>query len=298
MLQWYSLTRRFSVLRNSSGEPIGLDEIKSKLAEQRARGSENRVSEEEEDMILEALSRLRGRGIITRTDSNPEDGTSSERVLSGYSETTQDGGSRISASPSLVGSQSVLSSTNSIFHGAPSVTSLSSTKGSQASRRMSNNLFSSGKFHDHSYIRTAHQRRGTNSHPTRSPSVKHSDSINSMSTLTSSRAGPNNSTYSDTQSLRPNTPDGSLSASSPPSSPNYAMFARNSDADPRVDPARTLSPEALGRASLALDEVMRELEEEGDDEIVLERSPISSTPPAPLMIASKLKQSLVRLLMS
>ncbi len=36
-----------------------------------------------------------------------------------------------------------------------------------------------------------------------------------------------------------------------------------------------LSPEILGRASLALDEVIRELEEEGDDEIVMERSPIA-----------------------
>ena len=61
MLQWYSLTRRFSVLRNSSGEPIGLDELKSKFAEQRARGSQNQVTEEEEDMILEALGRFHGR---------------------------------------------------------------------------------------------------------------------------------------------------------------------------------------------------------------------------------------------
>ena len=61
MLQWYSLTRRFSVLRNSSGEPIGLDELKSKFAEQRARGSQNQVTEEEEDMILEALGRFHTR---------------------------------------------------------------------------------------------------------------------------------------------------------------------------------------------------------------------------------------------
>lgn len=288
MLQWYSLTRRFSVLRNSSGEPIGLDEIKFKLAEQRARGSEHRVSEEEEDMILEALSRLRGRG-NSRSNTFVDDGTSSERVLSGYSE-SQDSNVRISASPS-VGAQSVTSSTGSVLHGSPSAISLSSSKGSQASRRMSNNLFASGKFHDHSYMRTAYQRRGPNGSFARSSSVKHSDSNNSMSTITSSRVGQNTSTYSDTQSLRPVTPDGSMPASSPPSSPNHALYARDTDAELRNDPSRTLVPEVLGRASLALDEVIRELEEEGDDEVLVERSPIS---PTPLMTAMNLSPSVVR----
>ena len=54
-----SLTRRFSVLRNSSGDPIGVDDLKHKFAEQRARGAEHQVTEEEEDMILEALGRIR-----------------------------------------------------------------------------------------------------------------------------------------------------------------------------------------------------------------------------------------------
>ena len=39
-----------------------------------------------------------------------------------------------------------------------------------------------------------------------------------------------------------------------------------------------LSTEVLKRASLALDQAISELEEEQDDEIVMERSPISTTP--------------------
>ncbi|KAI0086622.1 hypothetical protein BDY19DRAFT_995640 [Irpex rosettiformis] len=276
MLMWYSLTRRFSVLRNSAGEPIGLDEIKFKLAEQRARGSENRVSEEEEDMILEALSRLRTKGSTSRTGAITEEGdTQGERVLSGYTET----GSRISESPSFAGSQSVQSTTttSSVLHGSTSNASLSSAKGSQVGRRMSNNLFGSGKFHDQSYMRTAYQRRTTTSTGSRS-SVKNSDSTVSMSTITSSRIGPHNSVYSDLQSLRPITPDSSSAyGSSAPSSPNRGPHERELIMDVRPDLSRTLVPEVLGRASLALDEVIRELEEEGDDEIVMERSPISPT---------------------
>lgn len=278
MLHWYSLTRRFSVLRNSAGEPIGLDELKSRLAEHRAKGSEHRVSEEEEDMILEALGRLRGtsRSKATAVD----DSTSDERLSTAFSD-NQEGGSRTSVAPSLAGGQSVRSNftattTSSGLHGSPSIASLtSSTKGSQASRRMSNNLFSSGKFHDHAYVRTAHRRGG----PARTGPVKHVDSNTSMSTVTSSRAGVGNSTsmYSDTQSLRPVTPDGSAYASSVPSSPSKPAMNRDGGSSEVLPGA--LSPEVLGRASLALDKVIRELEEEGDDEIVMERSPITTVPP-------------------
>jgi serine/arginine repetitive matrix protein 2 len=290
MLLWYSLTRRFSVLRNSAGEPIGLDDIKSKLAEQRARGAENKVSEEEEDMILEALSRLRTKGSTERRDvMGSIGGSQDERVLSGYSES----GSRISESLSFTG-QSVRSTTtaSSAFHDSPSTASLSSAKGSQASRRMSNNLFGSGKFHDHTYMRTAYQRRAALSSSAGSPAVKDNEPNTSMSTITSSRIGPSNSVYSDTQSLRPVTPDGSSAyGSSVPSSPNRATHETETDIDAQLDFSRTLVPEILGRASLALDEAIRELEEEGDDEIVMERSPISSTP---LISPGKLFQPLVR----
>ena len=281
MLHWYSLTRRFSVLRNSSGQPIGLDELKSRFAEQRARGSEHKVSEEEEDMILEALGRLRGQ---PRPKASASNATGDDRLSNTFSD-SQDGGSRMSTAPSIAGSQSVRSNltVNTASSGvldSPSAASFtSSVKGSQAGRRMSNNLFGSGKFHDHTYIRTAQHRRGPASPGGRIGAVKHAESTTSMSTVTSGRAGAGNSTsgYSDSQSLRPVTPDGSAYASSVPSSPNNTS-SYTKDGSSEVLPG-TLSPEALRRASLALDEVIKELEEEGDDEIVMERSPIGRVPP-------------------
>ena len=144
MLQWYSLTRRFSVLRNSSGEPIGLDELKSKFAEQRARGSQNQVTEEEEDMIMEALGRLHGK---TSRSRGQRSGYESSEGLANAGDGEED-----DADPLR---QSVHSSTSAVtpsLHGAPSMASISSQKGSQSSRRMSNNLFGSGKFKDQVYL--------------------------------------------------------------------------------------------------------------------------------------------------
>ncbi|GJE98131.1 hypothetical protein PsYK624_143530 [Phanerochaete sordida] len=277
------LTRRFSVLRNSAGEPIGLDELKSRLADQRARGSEHRVSEEEEDMILEALGRLRGQG---RPRPLAEDSTGDERVSTAFSESQE--GSRMSAALSLAGAQSVRSNvtaasgTSSALHGSSSAASISSSKASQAAaaRRMSNNLFGSGKFHDHSYMRTAHARRGAGTPipAARAGPVKHADSNTSMSTVQSGRAAGNGtSLYSDSQSLRPVTPEGSAYASSVPSSPVFPTHGKDGASSDGL--SGTMSPEILGRASLALDEVIREFEEEGDDQIVMERSPITVVPP-------------------
>lgn len=270
-----SLTRRFSVLRNSSGDPIGVDDLKHKFAEQRARGAEHQVTEEEEDMILEALGRIR----TSRTkhaDSVNGDGNLGSTLSMNES---GDGSSRISASPSLTGAQSILSTTtsaSSVLPGSSSAASVSSsTKGSQYSRRMSNNLFGSGKLRDYSYVRT---------HRTRTESTRSSatQSDTSTSTVTSSRVQHNTSVYSDNQSLRPVTPENASGyASSIPGSPNSNVLSGSesilsSPGSSRL--SKTLSPEHLRRASLALDQVIKELEEEGDDEIVMERSPITRGP--------------------
>jgi serine/arginine repetitive matrix protein 2 len=53
---WHSLARRFTLLQD--GELLGLEHLKARFAEQRARGAPNQVSEEEETMILEALGRM------------------------------------------------------------------------------------------------------------------------------------------------------------------------------------------------------------------------------------------------
>ncbi|KZT74004.1 hypothetical protein DAEQUDRAFT_761471 [Daedalea quercina L-15889] len=280
MLERYSLTRRFSLLRASSGTPIALDDLKSKFAEQRARGSRNQVTEEEEDMILEALGRLHARAARTKFPNSKE--ASSEQSAS-RSE-SQDLGSLASSSSLARDSLQSSSTTPTALHSATSISSLSSTKGSNASRRMSNNLFGSSKFNDQSYIRSGRRTRGGRT----GSSVVPSDSTMSMSTISSSRAGQS-SMYSD--SVRPSTPDDSTytPSNSVPSSPNNdkafekqragRSVQHDSDSEPAADRkdlttrlSRALSPDVLRSASLALDEVIREMEEEGDDEIVMERT--------------------------
>ncbi|KAI0747644.1 hypothetical protein C8Q80DRAFT_1219125 [Daedaleopsis nitida] len=287
MLVWYSLTRRFSVLRNSSGEPIGLDELKSKLAEQRARGFETQVTEEEEDMILEALGRFhtrsRSRGKQQAKQSTYDEGEA--REASGDAD----------ADDADLVRQSVRSSnsaTTPSLHGAASITSMSSTKGSQTSRRMSNNLFGSGKFRDQAYfLRTSPRRSGRGT-----GSIAQADSNTSMSTVGSALVENSTSMYSDSQSLRPVTPEGStytFSGSAPSSPGNTSILSKDrgsrsitgdqhsefsSSLSKRL--SKTLSPDGLRRASLALDQAIRELEEEGDDEIVMERSPITHVAPS------------------
>ena len=287
MLRWYSLTRRFSVLRNSSGEPIGLDELKSKFAEQRARGSQNQVTEEEEDMILEALGRFhtrsRSRGKQQQQQSGYDEG---EARASGVDAEDDD------VDPIRESVRSSNSVTSPSLHGAPSIASMSSAKGSQSSRRMSNNLFGSGKFRDQAYyLRTTTTRRGGRG----AGPIAQSDSNTSMSTVASSARQENStSMYSDNQSLRPTTPEGStytFSGSAPSSPGNASTLSKDRSSrsilgDQQSDYSssfskrlsKALSSEGARRASLAFEQAIRELEEEGDDEIVMERSPLPMSP--------------------
>lgn len=69
-IQVPSLTRRFTLLRSSSGDPLTLDDLRSKFAEQRVRGVPNQISEEEEDMILETLGRMRTKNAALSTTSS------------------------------------------------------------------------------------------------------------------------------------------------------------------------------------------------------------------------------------
>lgn len=267
MLRWYSLTRRFSVLRNSSGEPIGLDELKSKFAEQRARGSQNQVTEEEEDMILEALGRFhtrsRSRGKQQQQQSGYDEG---EARASGVDAEDDD------ADPIRESVRSSNSVTSPSLHGAPSIASMSSAKGSQSSRRMSNNLFGSGKFRDQAYyLRTTTTRRGGRG----AGPIAQSDSNTSMSTVASSARQENStSMYSDNQSLRPTTPEGStytFSGSAPSSPGNASTLSKDRSSrsilgDQQSDYSssfskrlsKALSSEGARRASLAFEQAIRE----------------------------------------
>ncbi|THU90683.1 hypothetical protein K435DRAFT_726332 [Dendrothele bispora CBS 962.96] len=218
------LSRRFSLLRSSSGEPVSVDTLRSRLADQRARGAENHVSEEEEDMILGAL------GFRSRS-TNSSDQSSSIRSSS-----------------------------------ATATSSLTSSPSGRSTRRYSNNLFGSGRLRDYSYIRSTSNRGSTT---TRTASTAPSDS--SLDTR-----------YAN--GLRPVTPEGN------------GTFSTQSSPEKVVQSAPLIPPAPYGeqptsssygppkpfnpRASRAVEDVIRELEEDVEDEILMPRSaPITRSNP-------------------
>ncbi|KAK0459548.1 uncharacterized protein EV420DRAFT_272427 [Desarmillaria tabescens] len=184
------LSRRFSVLRSSSGAPLSADALRSKLAEQRARGLENQVTEEEEDMILESLGLGRSR---------PSTPARSQEQAS-------DGGARQSShSSTTIGSSYSPSS--------------SSRAGSM--KRYSNNLFGSGKLRDYTYMRTAHNK----SHSRAQTSMSSAET--SYKSIPSSE-GMQSSTPPDTGSDQPQIRSAPLLAPTPyneqiPESPDMAL---------------------------------------------------------------------------
>jgi hypothetical protein len=136
----------------------------------------------------------------------------------------------------------------------------SSSNTSASSKRYSNNLFGSGRFRDYSYMRSVSQSKTA-----------------SMRTTDSSRT--HTSSY---DNMRPVTPD--VNATSAPSSSPEALTVRSA---PLIPPApyggqplsvaeyrlsKTLGPSVLRRASLALEEAIKAIEEEAEDEIVMPRS--------------------------
>ena len=244
MLHWYSLTRRFTLLRTSTGDPVSLEDLRSRFAEQRARGAPNQITEEEEDMILETLGRLRAKNAVI------SDAEASRPLMN--TETSPDRHSRSS------------NTTSSTIYPVSSVSSSSS----RYAKRYSNNLFGSGRFRDN-YIRSLSSQRSTSN---RSFSIAPTDSSHSLKEKDSS--------YSD--SLRRGTPDGSAAPSSIPSSPNEktpigrsaSLTSTSDESAPGADRslAYALNPISIQRASLALEGVIRELEEEAEDEIVMPRT--------------------------
>ncbi|KAJ6455728.1 hypothetical protein C8R45DRAFT_585902 [Mycena sanguinolenta] len=213
------LSRRFTLLGATSNDSLSVDVLKSRLADQRTRGAENQISEEEEEMIIETLG-LRQAG---RPDEADE-----------YS-------------------------SNSV-----SARSAASSGTSTSSKRYSNNLFGSGRFRDYSYMRSVSQAK-----------------TSSMRTSNSSRT--HTASYAD--SMRPVTPDANVTPSSSASSSPETLAVRSA---PLIPPApyggqpfsvaeyrlsKTLGPSVLRRASLALEEAIKAIEEEAEDEIVMPRSP-------------------------
>jgi serine/arginine repetitive matrix protein 2 len=225
-----SLSRRFTFLRAASGEPVSLDDLKSRLAEQRARGAENHLSEEEADMFLQTLSRLRSKASTSSTSGDSTHDLARESLRS--DETTS---SSVTSSPA-------------------------------STKRYSNNMFGSGKFRDYTYMRSVTKERtgkvGAGRRSTNSALLSASGHSYKMSDPPipedSSETDPDLSHDSDTTPL----------ASGVDSSP--------SELEQGI--VKTFQPTHVRRVSMAMEEVIREIEEEadgdgdGDDKILIPRA--------------------------
>lgn len=131
--------------------------------------------------------------------------------------------------------------------------SANSTPLSSRSKRYSNNMFGSGRLRDYSYLKSMNQQKN-------------------------SRAQSSSS-----DSLRPITPESTHPASSLQSSPGEYGSAQESsmsfdDFSPRdlsrsgSTSSRTFGSAFYKRASLAVEQAIKELEEESDEKIVMPRS--------------------------
>ncbi|KAI6103551.1 hypothetical protein F5141DRAFT_1189864 [Pisolithus sp. B1] len=254
------LVRRFTLLRTPTGDPVSLEDLKQRFAAQRARGGPNQISETEEDMFLEKLGRMHSKSTTSNkadrheptagnvsTDAVAESDYTPER-LSNYSNNT--------------------SSSSSTYP----TSSLTSSPSSRSAKRYSNNLFSSGRLRDYSYLRSASQKSGSSRSAASITPTDSSQSLREGASLISS------------DSLRPVTPEGSGHDSSAPSSPNektpvarsVSLVSSIEDMPPRSEsehhddnsrPLEGSNPASCQRTSAAIAQVFKEIEEEAEDEI-------------------------------
>jgi len=210
-------------------------------------------------MLLETLGRLRSRGTVSP-------GASQEHVIEG--------------------GDGVMDSVGSTGASTSSVTS----SPRRSTKRYSNNLFGSGRLRDYTYLKSVASSKGSGS-STRTVS------------LTPTEGSTKDLSKTD---LRPVTPEGSNASSSTRSSPvkpeihsaplfppapyGESSMQALSAAEYRLQ--KTLGPSALKRASVALEEAIKEIEDEVEDEILLPRSvPIprgSLDHPAPEVVCPSL----------
>lgn len=226
-------------MRTSTGDPLSVDLLKSRLAEQRARGAANHVTEEEEDMILETL------GFRSRHTSSAE---RSEESLS--------------RGESPAGRSSFRSDNTEALTSPPS------SPGAKHGKRYSNNMFGSGRFRDYSYMRNAASKHANS----------RTHSVSAESTTSNLEQGS-----SPSPNLRPATPESSIPSSSTQSSPNEkgirsaplippAPYGEQTFSMAEYQLSKSLGSSVFKRASMALDEAIREIEEEVEEEIVMPRS--------------------------
>ena len=229
-----SLSRRFSLLR-SVGDPLLLDQLRSRLADQRTRGAENQITEEEEEMFLDTLERIRPKNAQSTSQDTTDEGETARNSIKSSSS------SSVSSSPS-----------------------------SRSTKRYSNNLFGSGRLRDYTYLKTVTSSRGSTGSSAHTTSLTLTEASEKTVSLSSFRpVTPDASSNPSSVQSSPNEPIRSTPAA--PSSPSgEQQFQAITAAEYRLH--KTLGPSVLKRASMALDEAIREIEDEVEDEILLPRS--------------------------
>ncbi|CAE7078938.1 unnamed protein product [Rhizoctonia solani] len=78
-----SLSRRFTLLRGQNGEPLSIDDVRTRLAHQRANNHVNHVTEEEEEIMIDAL--IRAHSIDPTASASDSDGYTTATANDGYS---------------------------------------------------------------------------------------------------------------------------------------------------------------------------------------------------------------------
>ena len=151
--------------------------------------------------------------------------------------------------------------------------SVSSSATSRSTKRYSNNLFGSGRLRDYTYLKSVTSSKGSGS-STRTVSLTPTETSEKTVSLSGFRPVTPDASSNPSSSTRssPNDKAGPIrSAPLVPSAPyGEPQFQAITAAEYRLQ--KTLGPSVLKRASLALDEAIREIEDEVEDEILLPRS--------------------------
>ena len=289
---------------------MGVDLLRQKFADQRAQGSANVISEEEEELVVNFLQSERQRD--SADDHLLEDLQSANYTLDDRPLASPDRpmphsafGSNFTALPTPIRTGNINSSPFGslppVTPASPSKSTLSST-GSYHSKRYSNNLFGSGRLKDQGYIRQV-KKQSSNRQlaalptvqpiqppPATSNTVQDQDSPTADEfdpqdyiVDTSLSDNPSSDEDDDTPQRVPDIPapqeDPTPPASPVPSSQTPPYITPYAAARPGLGFGRAFSAAQVHRASLALEEVIRNFEQDAnaEEQILTPRSPSIGT---------------------
>lgn len=265
-----SLSRRFTLLRSTNASAVNLDDLRYRFAEQRAKGAENQISEEEEDMLLEMLSRIRTQG---GSSGNLKQHTKSPDAAATMRKEPSQGSLSSSDAPSTV-RQSTQSTTTVSSAGYEQPGSMSPT--SRGSKRHSNQLFAGGQLRD---LRT--MRKTSN----RTISSNRSGLSSAVSELSTSGSVANVIDFYSDNAARPATPENTsppLSTTSSPVSPirNSSVSSAEDILGPLPSTSnlrlkKDLTNNQIHRISMSLDDALKGIEEEAEDQVLVPRTSTS-----------------------